>query len=311
MHSRYDPHESNKLMKDLPLVSIVTPAYNQAEYLAATIVSVLAQDYPNLEYIVLDDGSTDDTPAILKQFDGRIRHERHTNMGQARTLNRGWEMARGSLIGYLSSDDCLAPQAVSRLVQAMVERPDVIVAYCDFELIDAKGRVFREVRTEDYDQKRLCVDLVCQPGPGALFRRELFDCTGGWMEHLRQVPDFEFWLRASRMGQFLRVPELLAHYRVHEGSASFSVITAERSTEIVNIVFEYWSEQPGLLARQALASAHLIAAKNHIQSGRMIASLMQLGCSARYRPIIFFSLAAWKILLSGVLRRTVYNIWRR
>lgn len=295
-------------MKDLPLVSIVTPAYNQAEYLAETIESVLAQDYPNLEYIVLDDGSTDDTPAILKQFDGRIRHERHTNMGQSRTLNRGWEMARGSLIGYLSSDDCLAPQAVSRLVQAMIERPDVVVAYCDFELIDAKGRVFREVRTEDYDQKRLCVDLVCQPGPGALFRRELFDRTGGWMEHLRQVPDFEFWLRASLMGQFLRVPEFLAHYRVHEGSASFSVSTAERSMEIVNVIFSFWHGQAGIDAQHARAAAHLIAAKSHIQSGRIVASIHQWWCSVNKRPAVLVSLAAWQMMLSGLFRRSIYRL---
>ncbi len=100
-------------------------------------------------------------------------------------------MAHGSLVGYLSSDDSLHPQAVSRLVQALADRPDAVVAYCDFDLIDAAGRAFRTVRTEDYNTTRLNVDLVCQPGPGALFRREVFDQTGGWAADLRQV---RFWV---------------------------------------------------------------------------------------------------------------------
>ena len=92
-------------MQQFPLVSIVTPTYNQAQYLAETIDSVLEQDYPNVEYIVLDDGSTDDTSSVLERYNGLIRHERHANMGQARTLNCGWAMTNGQIIGYLSSDD--------------------------------------------------------------------------------------------------------------------------------------------------------------------------------------------------------------
>ena len=85
------------MTKKFPLVSIVTPTYNQAKYLTETIEKVLAQDYPNIEYIVLDDGSTDETPEILKKYSGKIRYERHANMGQARTLNKGWAMSSGTL----------------------------------------------------------------------------------------------------------------------------------------------------------------------------------------------------------------------
>lgn len=298
-------------MRELPLVSIVTPAFNQAEYLTETIESVLAQDYPNLEYIVLDDGSTDQTPEVLKKFDGRIRHERHANMGQAGTLNRGWGMASGSLIGYLSSDDRLAPHAVSSLVQALIENQDAAVAYCDFELIDAKGRTFRRVQTEAYDVHRLCVDLVCQPGPGALFRREVYDRTGGWAEHLRQIPDFEFWLRASRQGTFIRVPEVLAHYRVHEGSASFRPTTKERSMEIVHVMEEFWAGQAGANVNHSMASAHLLAAKSHAQSGRLVTGVGHWCRSIQKRPEALFSLFTWRALFSGLLRRIGYHLWRR
>lgn len=294
-----------------PLVSIVTPAYNQADYLAETIESVLAQDYPNVEYIVLDDGSTDETPAVLQRYDGRVRHERHPNRGQANTLNRGWEMARGSLIGYLSSDDRLEPNAVSKLVKALSERPDAAVAYCDFELIDAQGRGFRIVQAEEFSQERLCVDLVCQPGPGALFRREVFDSTGGWAGRLHHVPDFEFWLRASRFGPFVRVPEVLAHYRIHEGSASFMVTTAERSMEIISVMAAHWAGQSAPEVGRSMAAAHLFAAKSHAQSGRIGAGFLQWLNAVWRRPATLLAPAAWRMLLSGLLRRAVYHTLRR
>lgn len=298
-------------MQNFPLVTIVTPAFNQAEYLAQTIESVLAQDYPNLEYIVLDDGSSDNTPAILSRYDGRFFHQRHENVGQARTLNKGWSMARGSLIGYLSSDDVLHPQAISCLVQALTNHANAVVAYCDFALIDAPGRAFRTVYAEDYDSNRLQVDLVCQPGPGALFRRSVFDQTGGWAEHLRQVPDFEFWLRASRFGPFVRVPQVLAGYRIHDGSASFIATTAGRSMEIVDVMDAYWRGQMGPKVRASKAAAHLLAAKSHAQSGRLVSSLSEWIRAVCCRPRTVWSAAAWRMLLSGLLRRAAYQILRR
>lgn len=129
MPERLDSTES------LPLVSIVTPTHNQAKYLAETIESVLSQTYPNIEYIVLDDGSTDNTQEILKKFGGRIRHERHANIGQARTLNKGWSLCKGKYIGYLSSDDLLYPNAVTELVALLEKDHSVVCAFPDSNLI--------------------------------------------------------------------------------------------------------------------------------------------------------------------------------
>ena len=297
-------------MKKLPLVSIVTPAYNQAEYLAETIESVLAQDYPNIEYIVLDDGSSDNTLDVLKRYDGRLRYESHANMGQARTLNRGWGMSSGSLIGYLSSDDRLRPHAVSRMVQALSQNA-VAVAYCDFELIDAKGRAFRTVRTENFDRERLTIDLVCQPGPGALFRRDIFDRAGGWAENLHQTPDFEFWLRASRFGPFVRVPELLAEYRIHENSASFRPVAVERSMEIVAVMTSYWGAQISAEAKQSMAAAHLMASRSHAQSRRVWDSFMEWSKAIHCKPSLLLKPRSWRTLASGFLRRFAYYLRKR
>ena len=295
-------------MQNLPLVSIVTPAYNQGEYLAATIESVLAQDYPKLEYIVLDDGSTDNTPEVLKKYGGRIRHERHENMGQANTLNRGWAMSAGSLIGYLSSDDLLEPNAVSKLVETLLARQDASVVYCDYTLIDAQGRRFRKVRSEEFNASRLCEDLVCQPGPGALFRREVFDQTGGWVGQLQQVPDFQFWLKAFKFGPFVRAPHVLAHYRIHDASASFRPITTKRSMEIVDIMSEYWRGQTGPEVSKSMAKAHIIAAKNHAQSGRIMDCLFTWIKAIRFSSRMLLSISAWRIVASGMLRRAIHRV---
>lgn len=292
---------------DLPLVTLVTPAYNQGEYLAETIESVLAQDYPKLEYIVLDDGSSDDTPEVLSRYAHRLRAERHANAGQAVTLNRGWAMGGGALLGYLSSDDRLAPEAVRRLVDGLRRHPDAVVAYGDFAIIDSQGRRLRTVRTEDFDRRRLTEDIVCQPGVGALFRREVLERAGGWAEDLRQIPDFEFWLRASRIGRFVHVPHVLADYRVHDGSASFRPTTAARSEEVVRVMEAYWTGHEGAQADRSMAIAHLIAAKSHAQSGRPGAALRHWLASIRRHPSVALSPRGSRVLLAGLLRRTAYR----
>src|SRR5436190_11609912 len=116
-----------------PSVSIVLATHNRPDWLRLAIDSVLAQDYPDLELLVMDDGSTDRTPELLKQYarrnpSERFRFERHDNTGQARTLNRGWRIARGELLGYLSDDDLLAPGAVDRLVTEF-EDPEIVAAF--------------------------------------------------------------------------------------------------------------------------------------------------------------------------------------
>lgn len=288
-----------------PRVSIVTPTYNQCEFLAATIESVLAQDYPALEYLVLDDGSTDDTPEVLASFAGRVVSERQANMGQSKTLNKAWRRSDAAYLGYLSSDDLLMPDAISALVDALERDPSAVVAYCDFDIIDNEGRRIRVAHSPDFDHRTMLELLVCPPGPGALFRRSVFETTGGWNEQLRKIADFEFWLRAARFGHFVRVPRVLAQYRVHQESGSIRPIPTERSMEIVETMRAYWADQRDATARRSLASAHLRAAVSHAQSGRVGSALRQFAMSVRYRPKALVSVSAWRALLMASAMRLV------
>jgi glycosyltransferase involved in cell wall biosynthesis len=291
-------------------VTLVTPAYNQAEYLAAAVASVLAQTYPNIEYLVVDDGSTDATPAVLRSLGGRVRWHRQDNRGQALTLNEAWRHGRGEVLAYLSSDDLLEPNAVARAVEVLQAHPEAVACYGDFTLIDGAGRQIRRARTEPYDARRLVVDLVCLPGPGAFFRRSAFEHSGGWNPALRQIPDFDFWLRLSRCGPFVRVPASMAAYRIHDASASFRQASPERADEIVRSADAYWADAgPAAASRDAARSramARLIAARTHLNAGRLGAALQRVAQAGRLAPSRLTELPAWRMLAGGLLRRTYY-----
>src|ERR1700687_3132734 len=107
--------------REWPLVTVITPAYNQGIFLRDTIESVLAQDYPHIEYFVLDDGSTDETAKILEEYSGRIKWETHPNMGQTATINKGWRLTNGEIITWLNSDDTYLAGSVGRGVEYLRE----------------------------------------------------------------------------------------------------------------------------------------------------------------------------------------------
>ncbi|MDR7271856.1 glycosyltransferase involved in cell wall biosynthesis [Pelomonas saccharophila] len=296
----------------LPVVSIVTPAYNQGNFLRATMESVLAQDYPALEYLVIDDGSSDDSltvaQAVAAEHPGRVTVLTQPNAGQAATLNKGWAMARGEILAYLSSDDLLCPGAVRTMVETLQARPELGVAYCDCWLIDPNGRRVRPHQAEDFDVQAMQVGLVCHPGPATFFRREVFETTGGWDVRRRQVPDFEFWLRASRRYGFARVPQRLAEYRIHEGSASFQIMSPERANEIVAVVEGFWRDHDGAPdARRSLARAFSIAARNHAQAGRPLDALRGLFRALGLRPALVLEPGLWRQMLVGFTRRLYYR----
>ena len=139
------------MVDTLPLVTIITPAYNRAGYLDETIQSILNSDYPNIEYIVLDDGSKDNTREVLGKYKGRIVWETHPNMGETRTVNKGLNMAHGEIIAVINSDDPLLPGAISAAVAFMQSRPDILVAYPDWDFLDRDSKVTGHHQVPDYN----------------------------------------------------------------------------------------------------------------------------------------------------------------
>jgi hypothetical protein len=222
-----------------PSVSFVIATYNRPEWLRLSMDSVLGQDYPDLDLLVLDDGSTSETADLLAEYakrhpPERFRYARHENMGQARTLNRGYEMASGDLIGYLPDDDLLAPGAVSALVAAMRD-PEVVCAYGGYRIIDPGGEVIDTVRPMEYSPLEAYRQMDTVIAPGGLVRRDPLLGTGGWDPNQYYMPDFLLWIKVGLAGPVVRVNMPVASWRRHEGGLSEQT-GLERLSEFMQLV---------------------------------------------------------------------------
>ncbi len=309
-----EPKERQLMSKNLPLVSIVIPAHNHDSYLEEAIQSVLKQDYPDVELIVLDDGSTDHTRKILEKYTGQFYWETHQNMGQANTLNKGWQMSGGKILAYLSADDVLLPNAVSTSVRYLLDHPELVMVYCDYNLIDPKSRVIRRVRAPDVSYRDMVVKSICAPGPGAFFRRDSFEAAGMWNPDLKRAPDYEFWLRLGQEGGFHRIPEVLAALRVHENSLSFAKVDNDLANEPVRIVLSYFRSEhvPAdikVSENEALSNRYLVSARLHFRSGRTRAALTHLWRALILYPRNFISGRTLRLILNGLLNRAGHRVW--
>lgn len=228
------------------------------------IESVLEQDYPNVEYIVLDDGSSDGTVEVIKEYGGRIEWEAHANMGEARTVNKGFGMAKGEIIGVVNSDDPLLPGAISKIVARFLDDPDLLVAYPDWVWIDAEGETIEHIKTYDYNYLDMLRWHQCVPGPAAFFRRVLPEKLGGRDPSFRFVGDLDFWMRAGLLGPFARVPETLATFRFHPNSFTVSQLGQDMAEEHVRSTEKIFAlpnlpEAVRQVEREAYSSTYYIA----------------------------------------------------
>lgn len=227
LRAMYKPREKQpaRLSKH-PKVTIVTPSYNQGEYIRDTIESVLNQTYDNIEYIVMDGGSTDETVDILKSYGDRIKWVSEKDGGQADAVNKGIRAAEGEVIGWLNSDDTYYPDAVVQAVEALLSHPDSDMVYGEGAYIDRKGNVTGRYNTKMFDYNELANEcFICQPT--AFFTRDIAVKVGLLNADLQLCMDYEFWMRIGKNGKVLYIPELLATSRMYEENKTMS-----RRTEV-------------------------------------------------------------------------------
>jgi glycosyltransferase involved in cell wall biosynthesis len=206
----------------LPLVSIVVPSYGQGAFLEETLVSVLAQDYPRLEVLVVDGGSTDDSVDVIRRHAGRLAWwVSEPDRGQADALNKGFARATGDLLGWVCSDDTLLPGAVSAVVAALKAEPAALLAYGDAVVVDAEGRRGDLLPSRPWDlveMVRTCQNHVVQPG--SLFTRRAWELAGPLVVESHYYFDFELVLKLALAGSAVRLQQPLATYRLHAESKS-------------------------------------------------------------------------------------------
>lgn len=182
-----------------PKVSIVTPSYNQASYIEEAILSVIEQDYKNIEHIVVDGGSSDGTINILKKYNEKIIWISEKDEGQGEALNKGFKLSKGEIIGWLNADDLYKPHAVKRAVEAFREYPDVYLVHGNGQYIDDSGNVLMNRYGGDFGiEKLIGIDTIMSIA--TFFRRGVFEMVGFIDETLHFVLDWEYWVRIGMAG---------------------------------------------------------------------------------------------------------------
>jgi glycosyltransferase involved in cell wall biosynthesis len=267
----------------------VTPSYNQAKYIEQTIRSVLEQDYPRIEYLVVDGLSTDDSVEVIKKYslDNRQQavglQKRSINWwvsekdsGQGEAINKGLARATGEIVAWLNSDDIYLPGTVSNVVKVFEENPDVVMVYGDILAIDKNGQTINTLRYKQLSlQELLCFQIIGQPS--VFFRREMFEQTQGLDTTFHFLLDHHLWIRIAQRGKILHVPQIWSAARYHV-EAKNRAQAAEFGREAFRIL-AWVKSQPGLaeavsgVERRARASANRVAARYLLDGGQPLSAL--------------------------------------
>ena len=201
-------------MSGRPLVSIVTPSFNAAGFIERTIRSVLSQDYPYIEYRVMDGGSTDGTLDILRTYGDRLQFVSERDSGAPQAINRGFRLCRGTIIGWLSADDTYLPGAISQAVHQLFRHPAAGAVYGNAFWTDQDDQIIGPYPTEPFCRERLAREcFICQPA--CFMRTEALLRSGGLDETLQLAFDYDLWIRVSEKSAFQHVPEYWATSRMH------------------------------------------------------------------------------------------------
>lgn len=202
-----------------PLVSIVTPSFNQARFLEKTIESVLAQTYPCIEYIVIDGGSSDGSAALIEKYADRLAYwVSEPDQGQTDAINKGFAQASGEIMAWLNSDDTYHPEAVARAVAALQAHPEVGLVYGDANFIDEHGNVLGRFPARQTSHARIRRGYVHIPQQAAFWRAGLWRQVGPLDPSFYFAMDYDLWVRLSAVSEIRYVQEVWANFRLHGGS---------------------------------------------------------------------------------------------
>jgi len=199
----------------MTLVSIITPSYNQAKYLEQTILSVLEQDYPRMEYIVVDGASTDGSVEIIKKYADRLAHwESVKDDGQADAINKGFAHATGEIVAWLNSDDYYLPGTISAAVKVFEENPDVVLVYANMLAVDESGQTFNTLTYKQLTlEDLLCFQIIGQPA--VFMRRSALQKTSGLDLTFHFLLDHLLWIKIAKQGRILHINQTWSAARYH------------------------------------------------------------------------------------------------
>jgi glycosyltransferase involved in cell wall biosynthesis len=294
----------------MPRVSIIIPVHNGATTIRETIESALGQTFTDFELIVIDDGSSDSTLAILHEFhDPRVKVVAGAKSGLSSSRNRGLALAGGELIAFLDADDLWLPDKLKAQVAALDEHPDAGLAYVWTDYIDAAGRFMhpgQHACRAGWVLEPLLVGNFIETGSNPVVRRAAIDQCGSFDESLTAAEDWDLWLRVAMRYRFIAVPQALVLYRVHPSSMSSSDVLRQERTclQVINRTFREASVPQNLL-RQSLANLYTYLTYRALTppfSRKSSGVALRFWCTAiRYRPSLLVHSPLTIITLAKIL----------
>lgn len=235
-----------------PLVTIVTPSYNQARFLERTLQSVLTQTYCNVEYIVVDGGSTDESQKILKKYSSKLAWwVSEKDCGQTEAINKGFARAHGQILAWLNSDDTYNPNAIEDAVMFLLKNPEIGLVYGDANFIDENDRVVGKFPAAQTDLQGLRRGYVHIPQQASFFRTDLWKKVGPLDKSFYFAMDYDLWIRLAKISRLRYVPRLWANFRLHQDAKTIAadercwpemlrVHYREGGSKFAPIVFKFW-----------------------------------------------------------------------
>jgi glycosyltransferase involved in cell wall biosynthesis len=286
-----------------PLVSIITPSFNQARYLEATIQSVLSQDYARIEYILIDGASTDGSAEIISKYGDRFTYwVSEKDSGQAEAINKGFSRAKGEFVAWLNSDDYYLPNTISAVVKCFEENPNVVMAYGDMLAVNEQGQTINLLKYKQLSLEDLfCFQIIGQPS--VFFRRAALEKAGLLDTTYHFLLDHHLWIRIAQQGKILHVPQIWSAARYH-AEAKNRAKAAEFGREAFRML-DWANGQADLMEavssveRRARASAHRVDARYLLDGGKSWPALKAWIRALFIHPAT--ALARLNILISAIL----------
>jgi len=282
-----------------PLISVITPTYNRADFVVEAVESVLAQTYPHFELLIVDDGSTDNTREVLEPYlkDGRIRLFYQENQGQSVARNRGLDEATGDFVCFLDSDNAWLPDKFEKSLKAFDDNPGSDVVYGDFIVIDEQGREIGTNRMKRHSGRitpHLLHDNFVSMNT-TMTRRQCFVDMGGFDKNDRLAEDYGLWLRLSTRYKFYYLPALLGYYRVMENQISSDKDSRFEANEA--IVHHFIEAFPDALTiserKRGLSRFYVRKARYELSVRRLWSAWRGFVTAVKYDP---FWLGPWRFL---------------
>jgi glycosyltransferase involved in cell wall biosynthesis len=286
--------------REWPKISIITPSFNQGNFIEETIRSIVMQGYPDLEYIIMDGGSSDNTVDIIKKYDSCItKWVSEPDNGQTHAINKGIRYATGEIIAYLNSDDLYLPDSLKTAALYLTSHMDVSMIYGDILHIDKKGDIIEKVENDDFDYDRLLSWILYVPQPATFLRGTIIHEIGSFDENLNLGMDHDYWVRIGLNHIIHHIPEYLACARMYPEIKSKSryLDYIHEHTYILDKLFSDEAASKKILSKKAIyySSVNYFAARGHIFQLKPIRGLIYLFHSAKFNPKNTINLFIWDL----------------